>query len=208
MRWQAILGLVVSTLLLAGLTVMWFAGPGGTDGPNPAEVVASSRPGATEDGLNERPDGAPSAPADTGELDQLPDLYPGVDWAEVRARIPYSRVWDETLPPATPAEEQHRAELAREQNLQFGRIQAGHAETEEIDTYFDDKVDLLEDNLEFVGILLSDYREALSERDQGLLEMTFRMTHKRLEQIPDERARAHDRKVEQDEARAAWNASP
>ncbi|MEN0065518.1 MAG: hypothetical protein AAGA48_25465 [Myxococcota bacterium] len=194
----------VITIVVVGIAWMGSrdATSPGSPGPEDAGTMVSA-PTASP-----HPNPGPAEGPRPDEITLSEDLWPNVDWDNVRERTPQSLVWTETMPPDTDAERARRAKSAQERNATFGRIQAGLADDDEIDTYYDDRERLLTDNLEFVGILLQDYRSSIPERDQGLLEMSFSMTYRRLQQIPEERERAFGWKADHDARRAARNASP
>jgi len=177
-----VLGLAALLLVLVGVLAAGRSDPPSETGPgaDPAPAVASEEPVR---GPAENPN---------GDLTLSEDLWPEVDWDDVRARTPGSLVWTETWPADTDAERKRRVDAAVARNERWGRIQAGVATEEEIEAYFEAKRRLLSDNLEFVGILLEDYRDQIPERDEGLLEMSFAMTGKRLRQLPTERERAYE----------------
>jgi len=204
LRWL-IGGGVVLLAIVAGI---WLASARETSFPDfqddPGWPLDAASPAPTQPS----PPPSTASPTDpTNGITLSEDLYPDVDWDDVRARTPGSLVWTETMPADTDAERRRRAEQKARQNRTWGRIQAGLADDDEIIAYFDAKERLLTDNLEFVGILLEDYRRAIPERDQGLLEMALAMTYKRLQKIPEERDRAFAWQAKHADRRRAMGAT-
>lgn len=204
-RWLTLTGIAI---LAAIALVAWF----GASSPGPAEVppkTAQRAPEVPAPVVEGNGSASLSPPDDpTGGITLSEDLWPNVDWDEVRAKTPGSLVWTQMMPADTEAERRRRADRASADNESWGRIQAGMAESDEIERYYDAREDLLTDNLEFVGILLEDHRNAIPERDLGLLEMAFAMTYKRIQKLPEERERAFRWQADHADRRAEANASP
>ncbi|MEZ4238015.1 MAG: hypothetical protein R3F59_18095, partial [Myxococcota bacterium] len=75
------------------------------------------------------------------------------------------------------------------------------------DAYYDERERVSTDYVAFARHVLDHYADRMTERDVQLLALAQKMNLDRLDQLPDERARAHDRKREQDQARAAWQST-
>lgn len=183
--------------------------PGAVSAPAPALAAPSGAaraptPRAPSADSPSRDPGAASAP-DAGDDDLERALrWASVDLDAVRREIPDNLYWEMGAPTQDPERLEARARERARWNEAWGRVQSGNASEAEIHDYFAHRERLSNDYLAFASLLLDRYREVLPERDVGLLELSVRMHHKRLQELPRRLAEALERKQRQDALREAW----
>jgi hypothetical protein len=203
---------------LVGAAWWWAAS---REGPAPAvtpPVAAAPPPAAAAPGA-----GAPAPPARTAGPATTPvareptadagsedgGLERAVRWSSVdlealRRELPDNLYWEMGAPTSDPAVIEQRARERARWNEAWGKVLSGNASEDEIYAYYDHRQRLSTDYLAFASRLLDEYRSVLPERDVGLLELSVRMHHKRLQDLPRDLARALERKQRQDALREAW----
>lgn len=166
---------------------------------------------------------APSAPFDgfstpwgesdsggSGAEDAADGARPGeafpVDLADVKVALPDNSYWRLFAPTDDPVVQAEREKEQAEWNQVYGRTLSGEASEAEIDRYIEYRRRLSEDQLQLLAHILNKYGDRLPPRDRGLLELGVQMHRARLKQLPRDRELAIQRKLEQDEKRAAWQA--
>jgi hypothetical protein len=183
----------------------------------PPPVAAASPPPASAPPVAEI-DPAPASPAAPtrapepaidSEAGEDGDLERALRWSSVdldalRREIPDNLYWEMGAPTDDPDVLEERARERARWNDAWGRVLSGNATEEEIHAYFDHRHRLSTDYLAFASLLLDRHREVLPERDVGLLELSVRMHHKRLQELPRDLAEALERKERQDALREAW----
>lgn len=130
--------------------------------------------------------------------------WSSVDLDALQREMPDNLYWKMGAPTSDPAVIEARARERARWNEQWGKVLSGNVSEDEIRAYYDHRQRLSTDYLAFASRLLDDYRDVLPERDVGLLELSVRMHHKRLQDLPRELAQALERKQRQDELREAW----
>lgn len=165
-------------------------------------------PSAPFDGFS-TPWGAPDS-AGPGAESAADGARPGeafpVDLADVKVALPDNSYWRLFAPTDDPAVQAEREKEQAEWNQVYGRTLSGEASEAEIDRYIEYRRQLSEDQLELLAHILKKYGDRLPARDRGLLELGVQMHRARLKQLPRDRELAMQRKLEQDEKRAAWQA--
>lgn len=159
---------------------------------------------------------APPPPAPAGavadeEVDELDGDAIAAGWAnvdleEVRRALPDNRYWEMGAPTSDEAEIERRARERERWNVEYGKVLSGTGSDEEIRAYYDERARVSGDYVEFTTYLLDHYGEVLHPRDVSLLQLARRLHLARLEEIPRSLEQALQRKAEQDEARARWQA--
>jgi hypothetical protein len=210
---------IVSLLLLAGASALgWLARDDGTKQETPPAVASAPPPVAPPaSGGAPTTEGSP-APMPTPRAADAPRADPGGDdrgleralrWASVdldalRQEIPDNLYWEMGAPTDDPAVIEARAQERARWNEAWGQVLSGNASEEEIHAYFAHRQRLSTDYLEFASLLLDRHGDTLPERDVGLLELSVRMHHARLQSLPRDLAAALERKARQDALREAW----
>ncbi|MEO8604557.1 MAG: hypothetical protein ABI629_18445 [bacterium] len=181
-------------------------------------VDAAANPGAAPAAVRQPPVIPPRAPggvAGTDPVDDEPDELNGdaiaaawakVDLAAVRKALPDNLYWTQAMPTQDEAEIERRASERQRWNELYGKILSGTGSDEEIRAYFDERAHLSGDYVEFTTYLLDHYSDDLLERDVSLLQLARRLHLARLEEVPRRMQEALERKQQQDEARAKWQA--
>ncbi len=129
-----------------------------------------------------------------------------VDLADVKVALPDNSYWRLFAPTHDPAVQAEREKEQAEWNQVYGRTLSGEASEAEIDRYIEYHRQLSEDQLQLLAHILNKYGDRLPARDRGLLELGVQMHRARLKQLPRDRELAIQRKLDQDEKRAAWQA--
>lgn len=217
-RYAAIAG----GLLFAALLVVYLARERRPSGDAPAReaspssvvdlsspVPPRSAPGRPPSAaVGEDPDAA-ADPAPAGEADPAyvaGGAYP-VDLAHLRARLPDNLYWRLGEPTQDPQTLQMRVEEEQRWNELFGKIQSNTASEEEIHRYYGHRQKLSEDYIEFASLVLTEYKDKLPERDQGLYELSIKLHRTQLSEIPQKTADALTRKHASDQRREEWRKS-
>ena len=187
----------------------------------PAHGAAAEAPPEPE--ARQPPAPPPAAPgasdsADAGDAaggDNEPDELGGdviaaawakVDLEEVRRAMPDNRYWQMSAPTKDEAEIERRERERDRWNEEYGKVLSGTGSEQEIRDYYDERARLSGDYVEFTTYLLDHYGNVLTERDVSLLQLARRLHLARLEEIPRSLETALERKGQQDEARARWQA--
>jgi hypothetical protein len=123
---------------------------------------------------------------------------------ELRARLPDNLYWTRDAPTTDPEVLRQRAEEARQWNTLFGKVQAGEASEEEIQRYYDHRRKISEDYIAMGSLMLTEYSDRLTERDQGLIALSIRMHRDRLAEVQRQISEAQERKKLQDQRREEW----
>jgi len=154
------------------------------------------------------------APSSGEEDTPSADLEPDQDmialrWAQVdldalRSAMPDNLYWKLGAPTSDPTVQRERAEERARWNEVYGKVLSGTASEEEIHAYYDQRARLSSDYVEFASRVLQDYGKVLPARDIGLLELSLKMHHARLQQMPRRLTEALERKEHQDRLREAW----
>ncbi|MBX2802065.1 MAG: hypothetical protein KTR31_30570 [Myxococcales bacterium] len=176
---------------------MWWWSGADSKAPTRSEVPAQRQAGEAS-----ASPGAETSSDDT-ELPPLRLAWPGVDLEEVRRAMPDNRYWSDSAPTDDPATLARREQAKARWNDLFGKVQSGTATEDQIAAFYEERQQVSEDNVAFVRYLLEHHAEDIPERDQGMLLLAADMNQRRLQQLPDERDRALQRKRRQDEARAS-----
>ena len=109
-------------------------------------------------------------------------------------------------PTQDEAEIERRARERDRWNVEYGKVLSGTGTEEEIRAYYDQRARVSGDYVEFTTYLLDHYGDVLHPRDVQLLKLARQLHLARLEEIPRGLETALQRKAEQDEARARWQA--
>ena len=187
---------------------------------NAAPVAAAPRatvaaPAAAAPPADPRQPPAPPPPAaDAAGADEVDELdgdaiaagWANVDLDEVRRALPDNRYWQMGAPTTDEAEVERRARERDRWNVEYGKVLSGTGSEEEVRAYYDERARVSGDYVELTTYLLDHYGDVLHPRDVSLLQLARRMHLSRLEEIPRNLERALERKVQQDEARARWQA--
>lgn len=183
----------------------------------PAAVSTAASGAASGDASAPAPRGAPAPPQAEGapaiddsgdELggDAIAAAWANVDLDEVRRALPDNLYWRMAAPTRDQQEVERRARERDRWNEAYGKVLSGTGTEEEIRAFYDERARLSGDYVEFTTYLLDHYGDALPERDVSLLQLARRLHLARLEEIPRHLEQALQRKAEQDEARARWQA--
>jgi hypothetical protein len=211
---------VVSIAGLCAIALVWWLGrapapqrPGPvaarppSDGRAPAAASAASPPPLAAPSAEP----APAAPVEASDAsDAGPDgleralRWSSVDLEAARRALPDNLYWEMGAPTQDPEVLEARARERARWNEAYGQVLSGNASEEEIHAYFAHRQRLSSDYLAFASHLLDRYRDVLPEQDVGLLELTVRMHHTRLQEVPRRLAEALERKQRQDALREAW----
>ena len=127
-----------------------------------------------------------------------------VDLEAVREAMPDNLFWTLGAPTTDPGVERERAEERARWNEAYGKVLSGTASEDEIHAYYEQRHRLSADYVEFARHLLESYGDVLPARDVGLLDLSVKMHHARLQQMPRRLTEALERKHEQDRLREAW----
>jgi hypothetical protein len=180
----------------------------------PAAVLAAAPPAPALSPQGTAPPPAPVAarppPAPLlAAAEAAPDAPPrsSVDLEVLRRQLPDNLYWSLGVATDDPAVLEARAAQARRWNAALGKVQAGEASDEELHAYFEHQRRLHQDYLDFSAQVLATSGDQLSERDRGLFELSAKMHHDRLAELPAQEAEAVARKQLQDQRRAAWEAA-
>lgn len=152
--------------------------------------------------------GAPDIDDGGDELggDAIAAAWANVDLDEVRRALPDNLYWQLAAPTTDEQEIERRARERDRWNVEYGKVLSGTGTEEEIRAYYDERARLSGDYVEFTTYLLDHYGDVLPERDVSLLQLARRLHLARLEEIPRNLEQALQRKAQQDEARARWQA--
>lgn len=179
-----------------------------TSADDAAGVADGGAPAGPFDGFS-TPWGAQNSAGSEAE-DAANGARPGeafpVDLADVKVALPDNAYWRLFAPTDDPAVQAAREKEQAEWNQVYGRTLSGEASEAEIDRYIEYRRQLSEDQLQLLAHILNKYGDRLPPRDRGLLELGVQMHRARLKQLPRDRELAIQRKLEQDEKRAAWQA--
>lgn len=170
--------------------------------------AGAGQPSAPFDGFSTPwgdPDTTDMAEGGAGDEARPGEAFP-VDLADVKLALPDNSYWRLFAPTDDPEVEAARAKEQAEWNQVYGRTLSGEASEAEIDRYIEYRQRLSEDQLQLLAHILNKYGDRLPPRDRGLLELGVQMHRARLKQLPRDRELAIQRKLEQDEKRAAWQA--
>lgn len=202
-------GLVLLVAALGIVALGWLTLPPGVrSASSGTQSQSQERPPPMRVAPTATPPGPPSDapplenPVGTG----LRLAWPGVDLEEVRQALPRNAYWELGAPTEDPEVQRRRAEEKVDRNRRFGLVQAGTASVAQVDAYYDERERISEDYVVLTSHLLETYPDLIPERDVAMLELARDMNAKRLLQLPQERARAHDRRLQQDEARERYQA--
>jgi hypothetical protein len=214
-RFRSSWPIAVVGIALAVLVTWFVSGPAGRSAPSgsrgSSEIHVARGPAAASHDTA-FPSPAPPAASDLagGDIppavgsDDMSTPWAVVDMEEIRRALPNNIYWRLSFPTKDPQVlEERDAERAR-WNVEYGKMLSGTASEDEIRAYYDLRARLSGDYIEFTSYLLDHYKDDLSERDVGLLDLARRLHLARLEEIPRKVQEAFDRKRRQDEARAAW----
>ena len=138
------------------------------------------------------------------EQDAIAAAWANVDLEAVRRAMPDNLYFKMSAPTEDEAVQEERRKERDRWNKEFGKVLSGTGTDEEITAFYDQRARLATDYVEFTTYLLDHYRDTLTERDIGLLELARKLNAARLEEIPRKVEEAFARKRQQDEARAAW----
>lgn len=127
-----------------------------------------------------------------------------VDLDAVRAAMPDNLYWELSAPTSDPVILEERADERARWNEEYGKVLSGNATEAEIEAYYAQRHRLSADYVEFGSHLLERYGDVLPARDVGLLELSVKMHHARLQQMPRRLTEAIDRKHRQDRLREEW----
>lgn len=210
---------IVSLALIVAACALWWLSraPGATpetpapvaSAPPPAPAPASTTPPSAAPPEGPAAPADPSAPAPEAESREARDLERALRWSSVdldalRQEIPDNLYWEMGAPTDDPEVIEARARERARWNEAWGQVQSGNASEEEIHAYYAHRQRLSTDYLEFASLLLDRHGDTLPERDVGLLELSVRMHHARLQSLPRDLAAALERKARQDALREAW----
>jgi hypothetical protein len=208
-----------STAVLLGALLAVAIGLGGVRWWHASgSAVRSDRSGGAPASTAERaaptpapPDGAqPAGPrgaveADGADLGGLPETpWANVDLEAIRKVMPDNAFWTMAVPTSDPTVVAQRDATRERWNREWGKILSGTATAEEIDAYYAERQRVAQDYAEFATYLLSEYGDALTVRDVGLLKVAVELNLARLERFPREIVEAQERRREHDAARRAW----
>ena len=184
-----------------------------TDAPAPSPAPADGDAVAAAPAGREAPappaaEGAPDIDDGGDELDgdAIAAGWANVDLAEVRRALPDNAYWQMGAPTQDEAEIERRARERDRWNVEYGKVLSGTGTEEEIRAYYDQRARVSGDYVEFTTYLLDHYGDVLHPRDVQLLKLARQLHLARLEEIPRGLETALQRKAEQDEARARWQA--
>ena len=212
-RLKRVVGIAAIAIAVLALLFISRSALRGSGGPEPrtgarAEAPSvgpprapSALPGTAQPGGHDAGVGLAQVPMADAEIPS--NKYP-VDIERIRARLPNNLYWQLGASTADPEVLQKRADEERRWNDLFGKVQSGTAMEEEINRYYDHRRQLSEDYLAFSALMLQEYGAQLTERDRGLHELSIKMHHTRLQDIPRQREEALARKRVQDQRREEW----
>lgn len=164
-----------------------------------SQFAGQGRAGAPSDGEED------AAGADLGlDQDMIALRWAQVDLDALREAMPDNLYWKLGAPTSDPTIQRERAEERARWNEAYGKILSGTASEQEIQAYYDQRARLSADYVEFASRVLDDYGNVLPDRDVGLLELSLKMHHARLQQMPRRVTEALERKQRQDGLREAW----
>lgn len=104
-----------------------------------------------------------------------------VDPLVLRAKFPDNLA----LPPADRESFERKKAARAERNRMYGRITAGKATAEEINTFYSQQERLALDSIELLEFVLKTYRDEMSERDVKKHEFMLQQFKRRLAAIPE-----------------------
>lgn len=203
-----LLGALLAVAIGLGSVRWWRAsGPAGRSdrgGGAPASTAErAARTPAPSDGAQPARRGA--AEADGADLGGLPETpWANVDLEAIRKVMPNNAFWTMAVPTSDPEVVAQRDATRERWNREWGKILSGTATAEEIDAYYAERQRVAQDYAEFGTYLLSEYGDALSVRDVGLLKVAVELNLARLERFPREIVEAQERRREHDATRRAW----
>ena len=180
----------------------------------PRATVAAPAAAAPPADPRQPPAPPPPAAAEGAGADEVDELdgdaiaagWANVDLDEVRRALPDNRYWQMGAPTTDEVEVERRARERDRWNVEYGKVLSGTGSEEEVRAYYDERARVSGDYVELTTYLLDHYGDVLHPRDVSLLQLARRMHLSRLEEIPRNLERALERKVQQDEARARWQA--
>ncbi len=219
-RWLGLLAIVVIAIAgawwLTGGAQRPIAAPGRAPGAPAAHAAGGDAADAPpEPAARQAPappaagDGAAVAGDDGGDEldgDAIAAAWANVDLDEVRRALPGNVYWQMGAPTTDEREIERRARERDRWNVEYGKVLSGTGSDAEIRAYYDERARLSGDYVEFTTYLLDHYGDVLPARDVSLLTLARRLHLARLEEIPRSLEQALQRKGEQDEARARWQA--
>lgn len=218
-RLPTLLALALGLAALGAVAAAWL-GLGGPEAPPPpaspraeAPAPSSGPPAASspeaESGRAPPAAGGRSTPSEgegLGGLGSRAAAWDQVDLEAVREAMPNNRYWKLAVPTDDAALLREREEFRARLNEQYGKVQSNTATESEVRDYYEQRRRISADYVEFTTHLLEHYREAIPERDVGLLELARELHLARLEEIPQKLSRALERREEHLEARRDWRA--
>lgn len=189
------------------------AGPSAARPPVPRGDARAAAPPAPPPPLAAAADAAAGGEAVPPEIepdeldgDAIAAGWANVDLDEVRRALPDNRYWQMGAPTSDEAELERRARARDHWNVEYGKILSGTGSDQEVRAYYDERARVSGDYVEFASYLLDHYGDVLHPRDVTLLQLARRLHLARLEEIPRNLEQALQRKAQQDEARARWQA--
>jgi hypothetical protein len=203
--WAA-MGAIVAVATIAAFRLAWNQ----PTGAPPAPGATAASPPAISPGAAPPAGGVPEPHAAEPEVARSPGLeslggtWENVDMEAVRRAMPDNLYWTMAVPTDDPRIQEQRDAERKRWNDEWGKVLSGTATEEEIDAYFTHRNRLSRDYVEFTKYVLDHYRDDLSPQDVALLELAQRLHLARLAELPRKLVEAHERKREQDAARAAW----
>jgi hypothetical protein len=203
MRRSGLVWVLLAVALAAGAA--WLAWRPSEPVADAAPVPPAPAPPPAAEAAPAPPD--PSAPdASAGAEHELGGTWENVDLEAIRRELPDNLYFEMAMPTDDPSILEARdAERAR-WNDEYGKVLSGNATEEEITAYYDHRHRVSSDYVEFTRYVLAHHVDELPPRDVALLELAEKMHEARLEEIPRKLEEARERKRQQDEARARWQA--
>ncbi|WP_434381108.1 hypothetical protein [Melittangium boletus] len=130
-----------------------------------------------------------------------------VDLSHLRERLPDNLYWRMGAPTTDPEELRQREQEERSWNTLYGKVLSNTASEAEIHAYYAHRRQVSEDFMAFAALVLEEYGPRLPETERGLYELSIRMHHTRLEELPQRIDEALARKHVQERRRESWRRS-
>jgi len=126
--------------------------------------------------------------------ERTPSRARSVDLNRLRERLPDNLYWRLGVPTKDPRVLRWREEQERHWNRLNSKVLSNTATEEEIREYYGHRRKVSEDLMTFARLVLEEYGTQLPETERGLYELSLRMHHARLEELPQQLQAALARK--------------
>jgi len=206
-RWQR-RAVTIFAFVVAGAVVwLWLGREPAAPAPSEAPTEIAEAPAAEAPAPSEAEPEAdlhpPLVPEGGLTLDEPPS-FASIDLEAAREALPDNLYWETAAPTQDPRLLGDRERAATHWNDQYGKLLSGTGTEQEIQEFFDRRMQLSSDYVRFVDWVIEHQGDELSEQDLTLLHVARRLHLARLEEVPRRMQEAFDRKAKQDAAREAW----